>query len=248
MISGPFLANSPELRGTALHHGGMTMNTGEPRRLFPMAGVALVAALSVTLSGCSHGSSSTPESQSPTSRSTRPSDQPTTHHKHHKKHNQSPSGAKSPKAPKTISQVSRNGKPANPTVSAPPATFHSTVKYPDGLTFQVTGIHQGKVTGQGRGVIKGPKTTFDLRFVNGSGKSVDLTEVVPTAVFGSPVRIARPVDDSHTRDFGVVVAPGKSATATYAFSIPTDELSDVTMYFDFDGHHYPATFRGSAKG
>jgi hypothetical protein len=225
----------------------MTKHTGESRRLLPGGGALLALALTVVLSGCSHGSSSTPTAGPDTARSTGSAghSQGTKHH-HHKKGEEPSSSVKSPTAPPKVRQVSRDGKPAHPTVSAPPASFHGTVKYSDGLTFQVTDIHQGRVTGQGRGDLQGPKTTFDLRFVNGSSKSVDLTEVVPTAVFGSPARIARPVDDTHTRDFGVKVAAGKTATAAYAFSIPVDQLSHVTIYLDFDGHHYPATFKGSA--
>jgi hypothetical protein len=219
------------------------MNTGEPR--FERVGqVVLVAAMALALGACGHSSSSTPRSQAPTSHATSgPTDKPTKNH-----HRNEPSKApKSPLAPPTIKQVSRDGSPVHPTIKAPPATFTSPVKYPDGLTFEVTAIHQGRVTGHGRGVIVGPKTSFDLRFVNGSSKPVDLTAVVPTTEFGSPARTARPVDDDHTRDFGVVVAPGHQATATYAFSIPVSELGDVTVYLDFDGQHYAATFHGAAR-
>jgi hypothetical protein len=228
-----------------MHDWGMTMKTGGPRHVMAGVRVLLVAVVTMAMSGCSHDSSSEPTTQAPSSHAT---SQPTGGHKKNHKHHAKPAKAsKSPLAPAKVKQVSRDGTPAHPTVSAPPAPFSSSVKYPDGLTFTVTGIHQGRVNGHGRGVIKGPKTTFDLRFVNGGSKPVDLTQVVPTAEFGHPARIARPVDDEHTRDFGVVVAPGHRATATYAFSIPTDQLSDVTVYLDFDGRHFAATFHGSAR-
>jgi hypothetical protein len=220
----------------------MKQNTGGSRRLLSGTYVVLVAAVALALSGCSHDSSSTPSSGSPTSHAT---GQPNHKPKHHK--TKPGKVTKSPLAPPKIKQVSRDGKPADPTISAPPAPFSKPVKYPDGLVFAVTSIHQGKVAGHGRGVITGPQTTFDLSFTNGSSKPIDLTSVVPTAEFGSPARIARPVDGAHTRDFGVVVAPGHKATAVYAFSIPTSHLSDVTVYLDFDGHHFAATFHGSVK-
>jgi hypothetical protein len=220
----------------------MTMNTGGPRRRVKGTYVVLVAAVAVALSGCSNSSSSTPSSGAPTSSPTSQTTHKTKHHKTKPK-----KVTKSPLAPPKIKPVARNGSPAHPTISAPPAPFTKPVKYPDGATFAVTAIHQGKVAGHGRGVITGPQTTFDLKFTNGSSKPIDLTQVVPTAEFGSPARVARPVDGAHTRDFGVVVAPGHAATAVYAFSIPVDQLSDVTVYLDFDGRHFAATFHGSAK-
>ena len=199
--------------------------------------------MSATVSACSHQDSGTATSPatSAATQSTDPStpDQPS-----------SGAGVKvspSPPAPAIIRPVVRNGVRPHPSISAAPAPFGHPVVYPDGVRLKVTGIHQGHVTGQGPGVVAGPMTTFDLAFTNGSTKPVSLDHVVPTASFGSPARIASPVYDDRTQDFGATVAPGHKATATYAFSIPVDQLSDVTIHLDFDGRHYAATFHGSVS-
>jgi hypothetical protein len=155
--------------------------------------------------------------------------------------------SRSPLAPATVAPVIRDGVRPHPSISARPQPFDRPVTYPDGVRFAVTGIDQGRVTGQGPGVVAGPKTTFHLRFTNGSGRAISLDQVVPTAEFGSPARLARPVYDDRTQDFGTTVKPGATASATYAFSIPQAELSHVVIHLDFDGRHVAATFRGSAS-
>jgi hypothetical protein len=155
--------------------------------------------------------------------------------------------SRSPLAPASVEPVIRDGVRPHPSISADPEPFDRPVTYPDGVTFAVTGIHQGRVAGQGPGVVAGPKTTFHLRFTNGSSRAISLDQVVPTAEFGSPARLARPVYDDRTQDFGTTVKPGATTTATYAFSIPKDQLSHVVIHLDFDGRHVAATFRGSAS-
>jgi hypothetical protein len=134
-------------------------------------------------------------------------------------------------------------------VSAPPQPFDRSVRYSDGLRLTVTGITQGKVTGQGPGVFLGePKTEIRLRMRNGTDRRVALDQVVVTLVYGSERHTSRPVYDDRARDFNGVLRPGGSATATYLFSVPREQLGDVTMFVDFDGRHTVARFRGSARG
>ena len=122
--------------------------------------------------------------------------------------------------------VWRNGKAAAPTISAPPALFTEKLRYVDGTTLQVTSIKQGKVSGQGPGVFPGqPITTFGLRLTNGAKKAVGLNQVVVTATYGSPQRVAMPVYSTSAHDFAGNAIPGASANATYAFSIPTTDLA-----------------------
>jgi len=134
-------------------------------------------------------------------------------------------------------------------LTAHPQPFDRAVRYSDGLRLAVTSITQGKVTGQGPGVFLGePKTEIGLRMTNRSGRAVNLDQVVVTLVYGSERRTSRPVYDERARDFNGVLRPGRSAAATYLFSVPRDELDDVTMFVDFDGRHTVARFRGSARG
>ena len=207
-----------------------------------MACLSLWTAVLAGLSACSQQDSASTAgaaTSSPTQ-----SVSPTTH-----PHSQGTPGADpttSPLAPPTVTPVIRDGVRPHPSISARPQPFDRPVTYPDGVRFAVTGIDQGRVTGQGPGVVAGPKTTFHLRFTNGSGRAISLDQVVPTAEFGSPAHLARPVYDDRTQDFGTTVEPGATATATYAFSIPKADLSHVTIHLDFDGRHVAATFRGSA--
>ena len=201
-----------------------------------------MAVTAVIVSGCSHpvGSTSTSgptSSTSPAGHETEPAHPKTTPTK----------PPESPLASPTVEPVVRNGVRPHPSISAAPAPFGHPVVYPDGVRLAVTGIHQGQVTGQGPGVVAGAEDDVRPRFTNGSTKPVSAGPGRATASFGSPARIASPVYDARTQDFGATVAPGHKATATYAFSIPVDQLSDVTIHLDFDGRHYAATFHGSVS-
>lgn len=144
--------------------------------------------------------------------------------------------------------VKRNGKVPAPTISAPPGSFTKPVRYTDGVTLQVVSIKQGVVSGKGPGVFPGqPTTTMVLRLTNGSPKVISVSQVVVTATYGNPKRVAAPVYDLSAADLMGTAAPGDSVTATYVFSIPTAHLNDVVMMVDFDGVHVSATFAGSAR-
>lgn len=144
--------------------------------------------------------------------------------------------------------VKRNGKVSTPTISARPASFNGSVRYTDGTTLQVTSIKQGVVSGKGPGIFPGqPTTTVVLRLTNGGNTPISLNQVVVTATYGNPKRVASPVYDASASDFGGIAVPGASVNATYVFSIPTAQLGDVVMMVDFDGVHVPATFAGSPK-
>ena len=150
---------------------------------------------------------------------------------------------------KTYTPVLRGGRPPKPSVSADPQPFDRAIRYSDGLRLAVTSLRQGKVAGQGPGVFVGePKTEIGLRMTNRSDRSINLDQVVVTLVYGSERRTSRPVYDDRARDFNGVLRPGRSAASTYLFSVPRDQLDDVTMFVDFDGHHTVARFRGSARG
>lgn len=134
-------------------------------------------------------------------------------------------------------------------MSAAPAPFDGSVAYPDGVRLKVTGLRQGKVTGQGPGVFIGqPTTRVGLRLVNASARPLTLNRVVVSAAYGPARRLARPVYDEGSRDFNGTVRPGRSTTATYTFSVPRRQLDDVRMVVDFDGRHTVARFTGPAAG
>ena len=141
--------------------------------------------------------------------------------------------------------VKRPGEKERHPLKASTADFGNTVAYSDGVRLSVQSIRQSNVAGQGPGVISGPMTSLRLRLNNRGKTSIALDQVVVTAVYGKPARIARPVYSDNTQDFSGSVKPGGRAGATYAFSVPRAELVDLTVYIDFDSHHAAGVFSGS---
>ncbi len=217
------------------------MTHAHPAALRAVACVAAAVLLAGGLAGCSDSSGDTagPDSSSP---SDTPSGTPT-------QESPSPSAIETgkrrdPLAPTEIPPVIRGGETPQPSFSADPQPFDQPIEYPDGVSLEVTGIKQGEVTDQGPGVVGGPKTAFKLVFTNGSKKPVELNQVVVTAVYGDPGRLAHPVYDTQSQDFAGRVAPGKAAQARYVFSIPRAQLGNVTVHVDFDGLHAAGRFTG----
>lgn len=144
--------------------------------------------------------------------------------------------------------VMRNGKRPKPTISAKAAPFNKTVRYSDGLTLQIKKIIQGAETQYGRGAFHGsPTTQLAVTMTNNTKKTVNIEQVIVQMVYGSPSRVAPPVDDNAASDFSGMLVPGHSQTATYIFSVPTSQLGNVTMTVDLDSVHVAATFLGSVK-
>ena len=78
--------------------------------------------------------------------------------------------------------------------------------------------------------------------------SADLNQVVVSAQYGAKPRIASPVYiASLARDFGGVLRPGASVSATYAFAVPPQFTRHLVATVDFDGLHAPARFGSVAQ-
>lgn len=218
------------------------MTLARPAALRAVTCVAAAVLLAGCLAGCtdSSGESAGPDSPSPSGTPSQSSSSP------------SPSSIESgsrrdPVAPTLIPPVIRGGETPQPSISAGPQPFDQPIEYPDGVSLKVTKIEQGEVTDQGPGVVGGPTTAFELVFTNDSQKSVELNQVVVTAVYGKPGRLAHPVYDSQSQDFSGRVASGKAARARYVFSIPPARLKNVTVHVDFDGRHVAGRFTGDAN-
>jgi hypothetical protein len=148
----------------------------------------------------------------------------------------------------SVTKVKRSSGPSKPSVSAPAAPFSSAVKYPDGVTLTIVKAERGTETGHGAGVMAGRQyVRFQLKLTNGSARPINLNEVVVTTYYGTSRQNAAPVytESAHTYDFSGTVAKGGSATAYYAFAVPTKNLNKVTMVVDFDGLHTSATYTGA---
>jgi hypothetical protein len=207
-----------------------------------LAGIALAA---TSLSGCGGSGqalASTPGTSSTSSTSSTPtetSDTETT---------PTTVAPPLPQPVKTVAKVKRAGQPTTPSVTAPAARFNAPVTYPDGVTLVIRKAEKGIETGHGPGVMAGREyVRFTLTLTNGSAKAVDLDQVVVTTTYGAADQLAAPVytASAGTYDFYGVVKAGASATALYAFAVPTKQLGSVRMVVDFDGLHTSATYTGA---
>ena len=156
-----------------------------------------------------------------------------------------------PEAPSSYQPVTRNGKKPNPTIKAGNGDLSAAaeVRYSDGVLLRIDRLRQGVEQEQGAGAFPGRAyTAVSLSLHNRSSKVVDLTQVVVTATYGSPARLASAVyEDSAAQDFGSRVQPGGTASATYVFASPPDQLGKVGITVDFDGIHLAAKFSGAAR-
>lgn len=145
--------------------------------------------------------------------------------------------------------VARPDAPAERVQAQAPAAFDEdtpTVTYPDGLTVAITGISHAEIADRGPGAMTGERyTLFEVEVTNDSGRAVEANQVVVALTYGSPARVANPVYVAgQTLDLSGRIEPGASATADYAFAIPTQGLGEVTLSLDIDGAHGLAVFNG----
>jgi hypothetical protein len=153
-----------------------------------------------------------------------------------------------PLAPSAYRPVVRAGR--TPRAAVRPMSGNAgtgrSVRYADGVTVRLDRITRTVETGRGPGVFPGrPHTALSLTLVNRSPQAVDLGEVVVTTLYGVPARLAAPVyEDPAARDFSGRLPPGRSATATYVFAVPTDAAGTVVVIVDFDGRHVAARLAG----
>jgi len=153
-------------------------------------------------------------------------------------------------APQSLAPVTRDGRDAGPRVPAVAGGLSASkpVTYPDGVSVTVERIRRGSETGEGPGEFPGrPYTALVLSLTNGSTTAIDLNQVVVTATYGTPPRIAAPVYEAEAVDFSGTVPAGGTATATYLFAIPPQGTARVAVAVDFDGTHVAAGFSGAVN-
>ncbi|MEU1971946.1 DUF4352 domain-containing protein [Microbacterium sp. NPDC019599] len=145
-----------------------------------------------------------------------------------------------------IPKVGRGGEPVEPTQSAEPEAPSDPVSYPDGVTVRITDVSFGEETAKGPGSFPGRGyARLTLELSNGSSEEIDLNTSVLTVLDKDDNRV-QPVyaDEADVQDFAGTLASGKSTTAVYAFAVPDDSHSQITLVVDFDADHTSAVFRG----
>ncbi|TDN90827.1 uncharacterized protein DUF4352 [Microbacterium sp. BK668] len=154
-----------------------------------------------------------------------------------------PSGAD---ADQPVPKAGRGSDAAPPTQSAKPVTPAEPVAYPDGVTVRIAEVSYAEETATGPGSFPGRAfARLSLQLTNGSPEPIDLGTSVLTVLDkdGQPVA---PVyaEEAEVRDFSGTLRPGSTATAVYAFAIPEESRSAITLVVDFDAAHTSAVFRG----
>lgn len=154
------------------------------------------------------------------------------------------SGASAPDQP--IDKVSRDGKAPKPTLSAEPASTSGAVSYTDSVKVEITSVSFDEETSEGPGSFTGREyARLTITIANGSDDPIDLGTAVLTLLDsdGTPLtKVYAP--DAEAVDFSGTLKPGKKAKASYAFAVPADARSEITLVVDFDAIHTSAIFRG----
>ena len=103
-----------------------------------------------------------------------------------------------PTAP-ALTKVKRGaGSAPKSRVNAAAQPFTKAVSYSDSVVVSVSRIAQSTESGSGPGVFPGrPNTTISLQLKNGTSQPLNLTQVVVSARYGKPARLAPAVYNGH---------------------------------------------------
>lgn len=154
-------------------------------------------------------------------------------------------------APTDSASPTVSGPVATPSGSASPGTeakavpLTATAKPAGGVSVKLGSI--ASVTGEGSGIgeISGPAIRFTVTFTNGSAKTIPLSSVVTSVTSGSDDAPANELVSAR-KDFPAALAAGKSATATYTFTLAKADRADVRILVDYYVGVPITVFQGSA--
>lgn len=150
---------------------------------------------------------------------------------------------------------SESSAPAGPVVTptgtasagarSDPIPFTATARPLDGVRVTLKGLSAVQGKGDGIGELDGPAIRFSVVIDNGTSKALSLASVVANVTYGSD---ETPADElmSTRKDFPQTVAKGSSATATYTFTLPERDRSDVAITVDYHVGVPVTVFTGSA--
>jgi hypothetical protein len=146
--------------------------------------------------------------------------------------------AKTPSIQDTVPSVSLATK--SPVAISAPADFGNKV------TAHVVSIKSFNATAHGIGEIAGPAVAITLTVTNGSKSNVNLGSVTVTLADhnGTP---SNPLSGSPSKPFSGNVAPGKSASAVYVFSLAKNHANPVTISLSYTTEAPVVLFVGDAQ-
>ncbi|ARC57721.1 hypothetical protein AS850_11625 [Frondihabitans sp. 762G35] len=128
---------------------------------------------------------------------------------------------------------------------ASPAPIGQTASPTKGIVVRVAGLAavQGKASGIGE--VSGPAIRFQVELRNEGASALALDTVVVNVTSGPE---ATPANElvSVRKAFPASVAAGKTATATFTFTLAESARSDVTITVDYRAGTPVTAFRGAA--
>ncbi len=114
----------------------------------------------------------------------------------------------------------------------PTADVGAPVAIEPGVKFQVERLRDVRIEAEGPGEVAGPGVIARIRVTNDSASSVDLDGVAVNLDFGEDPGV--PSFGPQTRPFEGALAPGRSASAEYAFLKLDGAGSDIVMRIEYN--------------
>lgn len=146
--------------------------------------------------------------------------------RHHPKSSGGPTGTVAPVKVKTLPPVRRGQK----------------AHFGGGVTVQVTAVKTFHSKFRFPGDIAGPAVAVSLVLTNGGRTSFPASGINVVAEYGKAVP-AGPITDNGYKGFSGTFMPGSSKSGTYAFSVPSADVSSVLVYVAFRAGKPVATLR-----
>jgi hypothetical protein len=135
--------------------------------------------------------------------------------------------------------------PARTLETARPVATNKTASFGNRVSVKISEQKHFNATAHGIGEVSGPALAVTFVIDNGSTRSIDLSAVTATLqdAAGTP---ANPMSGSPAKPFSGRLAPGKSSTGTYVFSLPKDHRNPVTIGFSYTTEAPVVLFVGNA--
>jgi hypothetical protein len=136
------------------------------------------------------------------------------------------------------------GTAADALPTAPPVTLDDVADFGTGVTARVASARAIEAQAHGPGEIAGPALVFEVVFTNDGREAVDLGSVTVN-LYGSDGTPGIPMSGDPSDPVSGSVGPGRSASGTYVFAIPTDKRSTVTLEVSYTVDTHVVVFQGN---
>ena len=160
------------------------------------------------------------------------------------------SSASASVTPTPTASATAKPKPTKVAVPKVQPTATATISAPKAIVKRLTAkvSKMEAVTGKANapGEVGGPSVRFTITITNTTGKSVNLSNTVVNAYYGSAATPAIELQSPGGADFPASVATGRSATGVFVFNIPTASRGSVKVTVDTSVNNPVVAFKGAA--